>query len=71
MWLRELFGETGDISMMRVLCFLSFLTAAILAFMGKDTSVLVFVGAAFGGKVAQKHIEVNGAKTDTEIKDEK
>jgi hypothetical protein len=39
----------------------------VLAFMGKDTSVLVFVGAAMGGKVAQKHVEMNGSKVETEV----
>jgi hypothetical protein len=63
--IREMFGETGDLSMMRVLCFMSMCTAIILAFMGKDTDVLVFVGAAFGGKVGQKIIEVNGEKSES------
>ena len=48
--------------MMRVLCFMSMCTAIILAFIGKDAEVLVFVGAAFGGKVGQKIIEVTGEK---------
>ena len=64
-YIRECFGETGDISMMRVLCFMSLCAAIILAFMGKDAEVLVFVGAAMGGKVSQKYIENNGTETDS------
>lgn len=66
-YIREMFGETGDISMMRVMCFMSLCTAIVLAFMGKDTEVLVFVGAAMGGKVSQKFIE-NGSETDSSTK---
>ena len=36
-----------------------------LAFTGHDSSALVFVGAAMGGKVSQKYIEVNGEKNTT------
>lgn len=66
--LREMFGETGDISMMRTLCFMSMCAAIVLAFMGKDADVLIFVGAAMGGKVTQKYIESNGSENDTSTK---
>jgi hypothetical protein len=65
--IREMFSESGDISCMRVMSFVALLAAIGLAFTGHDNSVLVFVGAAFGGKIAQKHIELNGVKTDTEV----
>ena len=54
---KELFGETGDMSMMRLLCFISLIAGIILAFTGHDSSVMIFVTAAFGGKTAQKYIE--------------
>ena len=55
--LKELFGETGDLSMMRLMCFIAVCAAVGLAFMGKDSSVVVFLTAAFGGKTAQKYVE--------------
>jgi hypothetical protein len=66
--LREIFGETGDLSMMRVLCFMSMCTAIVLAFQGKDAEVVIFVGAAMGGKVSQKYIENSGNESDTSSK---
>jgi hypothetical protein len=69
-YIRECFGETGDISMMRVMCFMSLCAAIVLAFTGHDNSVILFVSAAFGGKCVQKHLELsNGAsETDTDSK---
>lgn len=66
--IRDLLSQHSDVSMMRLMCFMAMSAAIALAFMGKDNSILVFVGAAMGGKVAQKHIEVNGV---TETKEEK
>jgi Na+(H+)/acetate symporter ActP len=56
-FLKSLFSENGDVSMMRVLALLSLLIGAYLAISGKDTSVTVFVTAAFGGKFLQKAVE--------------
>lgn len=56
-WLNQLFSDDGAVSMMRVLSLLSLLIGGYLAIVGKDTSVSVFVLAAFGGKLWQKSIE--------------
>lgn len=56
-FLKSLFSDSGDVSMMRVLSLLSLLIAGYLAISGHDTSVTVFVTSAFGGKVFQKVIE--------------
>ncbi len=56
-WIKSLFSEEGNVSMMRVLSLVALLTGCGLAIAGKDTSVSVFVTAAFGGKVVQKLIE--------------
>jgi hypothetical protein len=66
-FIRDLLAEDGSISCMRLMCLMSMGAGIVLAFMGKDTSVLVFVGAAMGGKVAQKHVEMNGSKVETEV----
>jgi hypothetical protein len=65
--LKQLFSDSGEISMMRVMAMISLLAGIILAFVGisktpidySGVSLLVgvFVGAAFGGKVAQKSVE--------------
>jgi hypothetical protein len=52
-----MFSEESDVSCMRVMCFIALLTAGYLAVTGHDTSVLAFLGAAFGGKVTQKFVE--------------
>lgn len=62
--------------MMRVMSLLCCATAVVLAVLGlyKQTvdysglSLLVgaFLASAFGGKIAQKRIEVDGTKTTTE-----
>ncbi len=53
----DLFSERGNISMMRVMSLLSLLIGGYLALKGQDTSVIIFVSAAFGGKIWQKRIE--------------
>ena len=64
-FITAMFSEKGDVSMMRVLSFMSLCIAAYLAISGKDASVSVFVVAAFGGKVSQKFIEArNPSLTD-------
>lgn len=70
-FIKEMFSETGNISMIRVLSFICVTTAAVIAFhaisVGSDlsaTSVLcgVFLGAGIGGKVAQKVSELKDGK---------
>lgn len=56
-FIKSLFSENGDISMMRVLALLSLLIGGYLAVIGKDSSVSIFVLAAMGGKVSQKYLE--------------
>lgn len=69
-WLRELFSESSRVSAMRVMAMVSLFAAIGLAFTGHDTSVMVFVTAAFSGKVSQKFLETrNGSsKTETDAK---
>jgi len=56
--LKELFSDSGDVSMMRVLSLISLGIGGYLALTGHDTSVSVFVVSAFGGKAVQKAIEI-------------
>ena len=56
-FLKNLFSEKSDISAMRVMAVISLLIGGYLAVIGKDTSVSIFVLAAFGGKFAQKAVE--------------
>lgn len=56
-FIKDFFSDDSGASMMRLLSFLSLIIAGGLAYTGKDVSVSVFVIAAFGGKVLQKHIE--------------
>lgn len=75
--LKALFGETGSISMMRVMSLLCCVAAIVIAFVGvnkatPDYSGLAllcstFLGSAMGGKILQKRIEANGAKSDVSI----
>ncbi len=55
--LKSLFSDSGDISMMRVLSLISLIVGSYLAIVGHDTSVGIFITAAFAGKTAQKIIE--------------
>jgi hypothetical protein len=76
-FLMDLFSENGAISMMRVMSLIALLIGGALAFVGlsklpvdySGISILVsvFLSAAFGGKVLQKRIEVNGAKSDVNV----
>ena len=76
-WLKDLFSESGSISMMRVMSILSLLAGIGVAYVGLSKPVVdysgislvvsVFLSAAFGGKVMQKRIEVNGAKSDVAV----
>lgn len=56
-FLKKLFSQNSEVSMMRVLSFISLIIGGYLALKGQDTSVSVFVYAAFGGKAVQKYIE--------------
>lgn len=72
-WLRELFSEKGSVSSMRVMAMLCVLTAIALAFLGKDTNVLIFLTAGMAGKVSQKWTESKDSnpqlkETDAELK---
>jgi uncharacterized membrane protein YiaA len=76
-FLAQLFSDSGRISMMRVMSILSLLAGIATAFVGLNKTpidysgisllVSVFLSAAFGGKVMQKRIEINGVKADTEV----
>lgn len=69
-FLKNLFSEQSEVSSMRVMSFIALFASIGLAFTGHDSSTLVFVTAAFGGKVGQKIVEVNGQKNEqtSEIK---
>lgn len=56
-YIRELFGETGDLSCMRVMAMIALLSAIALAWSGKNDCVSILVVAAFGAKVTQRYIE--------------
>lgn len=62
-FLFALFNENSEISAMRVMAVMSLLIGAILASKGADSTIVaIFVGAAFGGKVAQKFAEIKEDK---------
>lgn len=56
-FLKYMFSERSEVSMMRVMSLISLAIGAGLAFVGKDTSVSVFVYSAFAGKAVQKYFE--------------
>jgi len=58
-FLKALFSENSDISMMRMLSLISLGEGAYLALIGHDASVSVFVISAFGGKCLQKAVEIS------------
>jgi hypothetical protein len=76
-WFKQLFSESSGVSMMRVMSFISLMAGCALAFVcigkspidysGISLLVSVFLSAAFGGKVMQKRIESNGAKSDSTV----
>lgn len=63
-YIKELFSENGNTSLMRVMSLVSLLAGIILAFMGKDSSVPTLVCAAFGGKALQRFIESKDSSSD-------
>lgn len=72
----QLFSEKSTVSMMRVMSIMCCTASIAISMIGLskpniDYSGLAllsgaFLSAAFGGKIMQKKIEVNGAKTTTE-----
>jgi hypothetical protein len=60
-WLKDLFSENSNVSMMRVLSIVALLIGGYLAIQGHDTSVPIFIISAFGGKAAQKYIEIKNS----------
>lgn len=56
-FLKALFSEESDISIMRIMSVISLLAAIYLAIKGSNESVPTFVYAAFGGKAVQRFIE--------------
>lgn len=57
-YIRELFGEKGDLSCVRVMSFMTCCTGLYLALTHGDVSTIgVLLGTAFGGKVAQRFAE--------------
>ena len=70
-WLKQLFSDSGTVSMVRVLSFMCVITASLLAFIGiyaanrslESIAVLcgTFLGAGLGAKVMQKGIESSKA----------
>lgn len=62
-WIKALFSEDSDVSMVRFMALLSLLLGCFLAIIGRDATIVsVFVGGAFGAKIIQKQIEVNAPK---------
>ncbi len=66
-FIKQLFSDSGDISMMRVLSFICVITASFIALravsVGSDLNAAavlcgVFLGAGISGKVVQKVTEV-------------
>lgn len=72
-FLKALFSENGSVSMMRVMSIICCIAAVAIAFVGLNKAVIdysgisllcsTFLGAAMGGKVLQKRIEVDGARS--------
>ena len=64
-FLQDMFeDENGGTSCMRIMAFIALFAAIGLAFTGHDTSVTIFITAAFGGKFSQKWLEIKGGKND-------
>lgn len=60
-YIKGLFSEQGNTSLMRVMALLSLVAGIVLAFLGKNESVATLVCAAFGGKALQRFIEAKDA----------
>lgn len=64
-WLKSLFSEDSEVSMVRFMALLSLCFGGYLAIIGKDADVGIFVGAAFAAKVTQKFVETRNKTTET------
>jgi len=64
-WIKSLFAEDSEVSMIRFMALLSLCFGGYLAIIGKDADVGIFVAAAFGAKVSQKWIETRSKETVT------
>lgn len=69
--MKEMFSESGDISMMRIIAFICVITACGVAIAGlamdKDINAIAmlcgtFLGAGITGKVVQRSIEVKDVR---------
>jgi hypothetical protein len=57
-FLMAMFGESGSVSMVRVMSLITCLVALVIALRGGDNALVgILIGTAFGGKVAQKFAE--------------
>jgi hypothetical protein len=61
-WVKALFSEDSNVSMVRFMALLSLCFGGYLAIIGKDADVGIFVGAAFAAKVTQKIVETRSTK---------
>jgi hypothetical protein len=76
-FLKQLFSESGGVSAMRVMAMMCCIAAVVIAIMGLSKPVIdysglslicsTFLGAAMGGKLLQKRVEISGAKSDTSV----
>ena len=74
-FIQELLAENGKVSSIRAMAFIALMFGGVIAMYGithpnPDYSGItllagMFVGAAFGGKVMQKCVEVDGETTTT------
>lgn len=75
-FIEKALSEGTEVSCMRIMSLISLFVSAVLAFYtifkgGSDIAsstpiISVFVGAAFGGKLAQKHFETSQDKTNAD-----
>lgn len=77
--MKALLSDEGNVSMTRFLSLLCVMAALLISFftlykdLSADTAVglvSVFLGAAFGGKIAQKFAEVKSESAKAEIRSE-
>ena len=62
-WIQTLFSENSSVSLMRVMSFLTLVCGLRVALTTGDVALVsVLLGTAFGGKVAQKVIEVKNGQ---------
>ncbi len=76
-FIKSLFSEHGDASMLRLMSLISCISAVVIAIVGLNKPVIdysglsflcgTFLGIAFTGKVMQKRTEIDGAKAEVSI----